>query len=129
MKTIVISGSIKKAGMEIEKFAKELEKLGYNVIYPKMDLKPEEWDNLSEVMLKNINKGRTLGYFAYIEKADLVFIYNKDGYSGNSTTMELTYAYAMKKPIYELTKDEEITKDILFDGYASTPKELTKFIN
>lgn len=94
-----------------------------------MDFKPEEWDNLSEVMLKNINKGRTLGYFAYIEKADSVFIYNKDGYSGNSTTMELIYAYAMSKPIYPLTEDDEITKDILFDGHASSSKELIKYID
>jgi nucleoside 2-deoxyribosyltransferase len=43
--------------------------------------------------------------------------------------MELTYAYAMKKPVYALTTDEEITKDILFDGYASTPKELMKYID
>jgi nucleoside 2-deoxyribosyltransferase len=43
--------------------------------------------------------------------------------------MELTYAYAMSKPIYPLTKDDEITKDILFDGYASSAKELIKYID
>lgn len=129
MKTIVISGSIKKAGEEIENFAKELEDAGYKVIYPKLGFRTDDWDKLSEPALRKLYKGLTIEYFDLIERADAVFIYNKEGYCGNSVTMELAYAYAMKKPICALMKDQEVSRDVLFDGYASTPQELIKFIS
>lgn len=128
MKTVVISGSIKKAGEEIENFAKELESAGFRVIYPKLEFRTDDWDNLSEPVLRKLYKGLTIEYFDLIERADLLFIYNKDGYCGNSVTMELAYAYAMKKPIYALVKDEEVSRDVLFDGYFSTSKELIKYL-
>jgi len=128
MKTIIISGSIKKAGEEIEAFAKELEDLGYKVIYPKLGFRTDDWDKLSEPALRKLYKGLTIEYFDLIERADIVFIYNKEGYCGNSVTMELAYAYAMKKPIYALMKDQEISRDVLFDDYASTVEELDKLI-
>lgn len=123
MKTIVISGSIKKAGKGIEQFANKLEKLGVKVIYPNFNLE-KDLNNLSEHGARKLFTGLTIEYFNYIERADLVFVYNKDGYSGNSVTLEIGYAYAMKKPIYALTQDLEICRDVLFDGYAKTPKEL-----
>lgn len=128
MKTIVISGSIKKAGEEIEKFAKELEDAGFKVIYPKLGFRTDDWDKLSEAALMKLYKGLTIEYFDLIERADALFIYNKGGYCGNSVTMELAYAYAMKKPIYALMKDQEVSRDVLFDGYAPTSKELIQLI-
>lgn len=128
MKTIIISGSIKKAGKEIEEFAKELEVAGFRVIYPKLGFRTDDWDKLSEAALRKLYKGLTVEYFDLIERADVVFVYNKEGYCGNSVTMELAYAYAMKKPIYALMKDQEVSRDVLFDGYASTPKALIKYI-
>jgi nucleoside 2-deoxyribosyltransferase len=128
MKTIVISGSIKKAGEEIEKFAKELEDEGFRVIYPKLGFRTDDWDKLSEPALRKLYKGLTIEYFDLIERADAVFIYNKDGYCGNSVTMELAYAYAMRKPIYALMQDQEISRDVLFDGYANNSAELIKLL-
>lgn len=128
MKTIVISGSIKKAGEEIEKFAKELEDAGFRVIYPKLGFRTEDWDKLSDAALKKLYKGLTIEYFDLIERADVVFIYNKEGYCGNSVTMELAYAYAMKKTIYALMIDQEVSRDVLFDGYASSVRELINLI-
>jgi nucleoside 2-deoxyribosyltransferase len=56
-------------------------------------------------------------------------MFNKDGYSGNSTTLELGYATALGKPVYALSdKDTETCRDILFEGYASTPEELIKYL-
>lgn len=123
MKTVVISGSIKKAGKEIEIFARELEKLGVRVIYPNFNLE-KDISNLSKKGQRKLFTGLTIEYFNFIDRADLVFVYNKDGYSGNSVTLEIGYAYAMKKPIYALMQDLEICRDILFDGYAKTPTEL-----
>lgn len=34
--------------------------------------------------------------------ADLILIYNKNGYLGMSVVMELGYAYALRKPIYAI---------------------------
>lgn len=128
MSTIVISGSVKRYEKEIEKFALNLKAKGFNVIYPKSELSENEWDKLSNEILRKIYKGLTLEYFDYIERADVVFIYNKEGYSGNSVTLEIGYAYAMKKKMYAFQEDDEICKDVLFDGYAKTPIELIRLI-
>ena len=59
--------------------------------------------------------------------ADIIFIYNKGGYSGNSTTLEIGYAVALGKPIYALSdKDEELCRRVLIKGVTNTPKELIK---
>ena len=59
--------------------------------------------------------------------ADVVFVYNKNGYSGVSTTLELGYAVALGKPIYVLSdKDEELCRLVLFREVIKTPKELVK---
>lgn len=129
MKTIVISGSFKKAAGEMKIFAEGLEKLGFKVIYPKAeDLNEGEFNKMSPETQRKLRKGLTIEYFNYIERADAVFIYNKDGYIGNSTTMEMAYAYALRKPVYALTKALEIEKDTLFDGYSISPEELARFL-
>jgi len=43
--------------------------------------------------------------------------------------MEIGYAVALGKMVYALSdKDPESCRDILFDGYASTPEQLLKFL-
>jgi nucleoside 2-deoxyribosyltransferase len=37
-----------------------------------------------------------------MDRAECIFIFNKDGYLGNSVVMELGYAYARRKPVYVL---------------------------
>ena len=37
-----------------------------------------------------------------VDRADLIFMFNKDGYVGNSVIMEIGYAYAQRKPVYVL---------------------------
>lgn len=37
-----------------------------------------------------------------IDRADLIFVFNKGGYVGNSIMMEIGYAYAQRKPVYLL---------------------------
>lgn len=61
--------------------------------------------------------------------ADIVFIYNKDGYAGVSTTLEIGYAVALGKPIYALTNDEELCRHVLFREIITSLKELTKRLN
>ncbi len=37
-----------------------------------------------------------------MDRAELIFVFNQDGYLGNSVVMEIGYAYAQRKPIYVL---------------------------
>lgn len=59
--------------------------------------------------------------------ADVVFIYNQDGYIGNSTTLELGYAVALGKPVYALCSDStEICRNVLFREVISDPAMLVE---
>jgi len=37
-----------------------------------------------------------------MDRAEVIFVFNKGGYVGHSVVMELGYAYARRKPIYVL---------------------------
>lgn len=37
-----------------------------------------------------------------MDRAEIIFVFNQDGYLGNSVVMEIGYAYAQRKPIYTL---------------------------
>jgi nucleoside 2-deoxyribosyltransferase len=37
-----------------------------------------------------------------MDRAECIFVFNKDGYLGNSVVMEIGYAYAQRKPVYVL---------------------------
>jgi nucleoside 2-deoxyribosyltransferase len=37
-----------------------------------------------------------------MDRAEVIFVFNKDGYLGNSAVMEIGYAYAQCKPVYVL---------------------------
>jgi len=91
--TIVISGSLKRFGKEIEVLGNELRDKGYFVYYPEVkSLRLKNFDSLNEIIKRDTAKGITLEYFEYIRRADVMFVYNKDGYSGNSTTLEIGFA-------------------------------------
>ncbi|MFA6013232.1 MAG: hypothetical protein WC799_24800, partial [Desulfobacteraceae bacterium] len=71
--------------------------------------------------------GLTHDHFYKIRMADVVFLYNQDGYSGNSSTLELGFAMALGKPIYALSdKDDELCRRVLFRDIIKEPKNLLK---
>lgn len=126
MKSVVICGS-RRFKPEVRKFEAELVKAGVIVFSPYFHEGREEWDKLSLQYKKFIALGLTHDHFYKIKMADVVYIYNKNGYSGISTTMELGYAMALGKPIYAFSdKDEELCRQILFRGFIKTPKDLIK---
>ncbi|MBP8591383.1 nucleoside 2-deoxyribosyltransferase [Candidatus Shapirobacteria bacterium] len=125
MKTVVICGS-KRFRAEIRKFVKQLKSAGITVYEPHL-LGQGEWEHLSEDYKKFVALGLTHDHFYKIKMADVVFLYNKDGYSGNSSTLEIGYAVALGKPIYALSdKDEELCRKVLFREIISDPKVLIK---
>lgn len=60
--------------------------------------------------------------------ADVVFVFNKDGYAGNSTTLEIGYSVALGKPIYALKFKLESTSLAIFEKEAATAMLPKKFM-
>jgi nucleoside 2-deoxyribosyltransferase len=126
MKSVVICGSTRFKS-DIKKFAAALIKSGVVVYAPYLHEGKEEWENLSGQYKKFTALGLTHDHFYKIRMADVVYIYNKDGYSGVSTTMELGYAVALGKPIYALSgKDDELCRLVLFREIVTTAMDLVK---
>lgn len=123
MKSVVICGP-RRFKKEIRKFAGQLRKAGV-VVYepilnddPKINELPSHFKRFSFL-------GLTHHQLSVIRKAEVVFIYNKDGYMGNSSTLELGFAEALGKPIYALCGDkDEPCRNVLFDEIIKTPKHL-----
>lgn len=125
MKSVVICGS-RRFEKEIRKFAKDLRRLGVVTYEPFLN-KNTEINTLPSDLKKFAFLGLTLHHFSFIKKADIVLIYNKDGYMGVSSTLELGYAEALGKPIYAVSdKDSESARAVLFNETIKTPKELIK---
>ena len=126
MKSIVICGS-SRFKLEMRKFAKKLKKLGVVVYEPYLHRGKDEWANMSESYKELISSGLTFDHFYKIQMADVVFVFNKGGYSGVSTTLEVGYAVALGKPIYALSEDnEELCRHVLIREIIKTPRELIK---
>lgn len=125
MKNVVICGS-RRYKDEARAFAAKLRAGGVVVFEPFFNMN-REIDTLAPDLKKYAFLGLTWHHFELIRKADVVFIYNKDGYMGNSSTMELGAAAALAKPVYALEEDKtESCRNVLIDEVISTPKELIK---
>ncbi len=126
MKSVVMCGS-RRFKPEMREFAEKLRKLGVIVYEPYLHSGQDEWARLSDDYKKFVILGLTHDHFYKIKMADVVFLFNKDGYSGNSTTLEIGYAVAEDKPIYALSgDDEEICRQVLIRETINTPEDLVK---
>jgi hypothetical protein len=126
MKSVVMCGS-RRFKPEMREFAEKLRKLGVIVYEPYLHSGQDEWARLSDDYKKFVILGLTHDHFYKIKMADVVFLFNKDGYSGNSTTLEIGYAVAEDKPIYALSgDDEEICRQVLIREVINTPEDLVK---
>ena len=127
MKSIVICSSNKFA-KEALAFGERLRKLGVVVFTPHFySATVGDFDTIREVDKKFVALGLTYDHFQKIRMADVVFIYNKGGYIGNSVTLEIGFAVALGKPIYALEADtKELCREILFCDLVSSPNALAK---
>lgn len=125
MKSVAICGS-RKFKQEINKFISELEELGVLVYAPAIDADHSEWDRVSKDYQHYVAMGLTYDHIQKIRMADVVFIYNKDGYAGVSVTLELGCAIALAKPVYALADDPEVCRHVLFQEVISSPEQLVK---
>jgi nucleoside 2-deoxyribosyltransferase len=108
-KKIVISSSMKFRSL-VKEVMKELEKLGYQPLFPNLDYSSENRNVVLTIEEKN---KLAWGHYRAIEEADAAYFILPDGYMGTSCKVELGYALALKKPIYF----SEPTGDIGLDGY------------
>lgn len=123
MKSVVICGS-RRFKPEIRKFEEELRNQGVVVFSPILNTN-RNIDKLSSDLKRYAFLGLTWHHFEFIRKADVVFFYNKNGYIGNSGTLELGAAAALGKPIYALEEDKtESCRAVLIDGIVKTPAQL-----
>lgn len=129
MKSVVICSSNRFA-KEARAFAKALEKLGVTVYVPHYyRASGGNWDAIAAYDKQFVALGLTLDHFNKMRLADVVLVYNKDGYAGNSTSMEIGYAAALDKPIFAISdKDDDMCRSVLFRGIVASPKEFIKFL-
>jgi nucleoside 2-deoxyribosyltransferase len=126
MKSVVLCGS-RRFKKELREFAKKLKEKGVVVYEPYLHSGKKEWESLSDSYKDFVYLGLTHDHFYKIKKADVVFVYNKGGYIGNSTTLEIGYAVACDKPIYALEEDtEEGCRNVLFTEIIKSPTQLIK---
>ena len=123
MKSVVLCGS-KRFKPEMRAFGKKLKDKGVVVYEPYLHSGQEEWEHLTQEYKNFVALGLTHDHFYKIRMADVVFIFNKDGYVGNSTTLEIGYAMALGKPIYALSTDDELCRNVLFRQIITSPTKL-----
>jgi len=127
MKSVVLCGS-RKYRKEVFEWARKLEKAGIVVFKPIMNTNTRIMD-LEEDLKRYAFLGLTWHHLEFICKADAVFIYNKDGYMGVSSTLEMGAAAVLGKPIYALEKDpNEPVRDVLIDKEVKTTAELVRLL-
>ena len=127
MKSVVLCGS-RKYKKEVFELARRLEKAGIVVFKPIMNTNTKIMD-LGEDLKRFAFLGLTWHHLEFIRKADVVFIYNKDGYMGVSSTLEMGAAAVLGKPIYALEKDpNEPVRDVLIDKEVKSVTELIKLL-
>jgi len=129
MKSVVICGS-RRFKIEMRELTYALRENNVVVYEPYLYDEPEDVrTQLDERERDYIALGLTHDHFYKIRMADVVYIYNSDGYLGNSTTMELGYAVAMNKPIYAFSGlDPERSRRVLYRAIISSAKELLPYL-
>lgn len=123
MKSVVLCGS-RRYRPEVRALAKRLRAKGVVVFEPIMNTNAGI-RKLPDDLKRYAFLGLTHHHLEKIRKADMAFFYNKDGYLGNSSTLELGAAVALGKPIYALEHDkDEPCREVLFDEIVPTLKGL-----
>jgi len=120
---IVLCGS-RRFFDEIREAGRKLREQGHIVFEPFLNTN-KEIVNLPQDLKKYAFCGLTHHHLDFIRKADICFIFNKGGYMGNSTTLELGFATALGLPIYALSEnDEDESRKILLNFIVKDVDEL-----
>ncbi len=129
MKSVVLCGSNRFAP-QMREFAQKLKALGVVVFEPHLyRASGGVWADIKDYDKQFVALGLTHDHFYKIRMADVVYIYNEDGYSGVSVSMEIGYAVALNKPIYIYDdNDTEICRKVLFREVVKEAQDLLKYL-
>lgn len=138
MKSVVLCGS-QRYKEEIQEFARKLRKLGCPVVFEpnfvrqrRKTLHKDEKDRLQIKAYRNRVPAMVHEHFDRIRKSDVCYVYNKGGYLGVNTTLELGFAHGLNRIIYAFEPEKaiefggEVCRDILFTEIINTPEGLIK---
>ncbi len=127
MKSVVFSGSIKN-DRAMKSWAEFLINNGVIVELPKIGKDTAIWDTLSESEQRKQKLEFIIDHNERIDRSDVLFVFNVDGYVGNSVTLEIGYALAKRKKIYAFKKDDEQGRDVVYAGHCPTPEKLLEVL-
>ena len=135
MKSVVICCS-QRFKNEANNWKKKLERLGIPIVMipdfrwrSERKLKYTEKQRLRSVSYRRSLPGLVRGHLHKIQKADVIFVLNIDGYIGVNTTLEIGAAALAGKFIFALEHDPiEPCRGILFDRIVKTPDELAHLL-
>jgi len=129
--SVVISGSFRRSFDGISKTVKMFEDMGIDVLSPKASKVTNPGEEFAILETDDTNDPKTLEqrHLDAITASDALYLYNPDGYIGDSSKMELGWAIALGKPIFCKEPVEDSTLR-LFSGTVATPEEVkTKLEN
>ncbi|MBI1984526.1 MAG: hypothetical protein HYS60_00230 [Candidatus Wildermuthbacteria bacterium] len=123
--SIVISGSFRRYFQGISETVKAFEALGIDVLSPKASKVINPGEEFAVLETDDTSDPRTLEqrHLNAITAADALYLYDPDGYIGDSSKMELGWAIALGKPVFckELVVDSTIK---FFCGTVATPEQV-----
>lgn len=126
MKSVVFSGSLRYAE-EMDEWVQQLRASGITAYAPRQK-QPQNWDKLNDVERRQFWLQFINEHNQAIDDHDAMFVFNPDGKVGNSVTLEIGYALAKGKPIYAMSPDSEIGRDVVYSGYCESVEELIKIL-
>ncbi len=129
--SIVISGSFRRYFDGISETVKAFEALGIDVLSPKASKVINPGEEFAVLETDDTDDPKTLEqrHLDAIAAADALYLYDPDGYIGDSSKMELGWAIALGKPVFckELVADSTLK---FFCGTVATPEEVkTALVN
>ena len=123
--SVVISGSFRRYFDGISETVKAFEALSIDVFSPKASKVINPGDEFAVLETDDTSDPRTLEqrHLDAITTADALYLYDPDGYIGDSSKMELGWAIALGKPVFckELVADSTLN---FFCGTVATPEQV-----
>ena len=101
MKSVCICGSFRFLD-EMNEAAAGLASLGVTCLWPAGEELPDP-----KAMPAEEARAALLNYLKDIDAADVLYVFNRDGYLGRSMLVDIGYAYAKAKPVYCLEPVED----------------------
>lgn len=128
--SIVVSGSFRRSFDGISETVRVFESLGVEVLSPKASKVINPGEEFAVLETDDTNDPQTLEqrHLDAITAADALYLYDPEGYIGDSSKMELGWAVALGKPVFckELVADSTLK---FFCGSVATPEQVKDALN